>query len=240
MTQGSNWGSPALQADSLPSELPGKPTPARLLYLWNSPSKNTGGQPFPSPGDLPNPGIRARSPALQAESLPAEPQGKPPIKPNLKIRMASHPCFSLWYYLYNRILQEKLSTIISNSQLTQLALQCCLCVWYRRVITRGSLFMVVVSLSASCCTHQNETSEASTVIELQTWMQKQSAVNTSREPEPCAFWSVYTSPVNSNQIQKCSFFTKTILVFKKKKKFKKILILLPKALDSSSTFTCLF
>ena len=30
-----------------------------------------------SPGDLPNPGIKPRSPALQAISLPAEPQGKP-------------------------------------------------------------------------------------------------------------------------------------------------------------------
>ena len=28
-------------------------------------------------GDLPNPGIEPRSPALQADSLPAEPQGKP-------------------------------------------------------------------------------------------------------------------------------------------------------------------
>ena len=44
----------------------------------NSPSQNTGvGCPFPSPGDLPNPGIKPRSPALQADSLPAEPQGKP-------------------------------------------------------------------------------------------------------------------------------------------------------------------
>ena len=32
---------------------------------------------FPSPGDLPNPGIEPRSPKLQADSLPAEPQGKP-------------------------------------------------------------------------------------------------------------------------------------------------------------------
>ena len=31
---------------------------------------------FPSPGDLPNPGIKPRSPSLQADSLPAEPQGK--------------------------------------------------------------------------------------------------------------------------------------------------------------------
>ena len=29
-------------------------------------------QPFPSPGDLPNPGIEPRSPASQADSLPAE------------------------------------------------------------------------------------------------------------------------------------------------------------------------
>ena len=33
--------------------------------------------PFPSPGDLPDPGIEPRSPALQADSLPAELQGKP-------------------------------------------------------------------------------------------------------------------------------------------------------------------
>ena len=31
------------------------------------------GKPFPSPGDLPNPGIKPRSPSLQADSLPAEP-----------------------------------------------------------------------------------------------------------------------------------------------------------------------
>ena len=34
------------------------------------------GQPFPSPGDLPNPGMESRSPALQADSLPAEHPGK--------------------------------------------------------------------------------------------------------------------------------------------------------------------
>ena len=33
------------------------------------------GLPFPSPGDLPNPGIEPGSPALQADSLPSEPQG---------------------------------------------------------------------------------------------------------------------------------------------------------------------
>ena len=43
---------------------------ARILEWWL----------FPSPGDLPNPGIELRSPALQVDSLPAEPQGKPSYK----------------------------------------------------------------------------------------------------------------------------------------------------------------
>ena len=33
--------------------------------------------PFPSPRDLPDPGIEPRSPALQADALPSEPPGKP-------------------------------------------------------------------------------------------------------------------------------------------------------------------
>ena len=33
--------------------------------------------PFPSPGDLPDPGIEPESPALQADSLPFEPPGSP-------------------------------------------------------------------------------------------------------------------------------------------------------------------
>ena len=35
------------------------------------------GLPFPSPGGLPHPGIKPRSPTLQADSLPMEPLGKP-------------------------------------------------------------------------------------------------------------------------------------------------------------------
>ena len=35
------------------------------------------GQSFPSSGDLPNSGIKPASPALQADSLPSEPPGKP-------------------------------------------------------------------------------------------------------------------------------------------------------------------
>ena len=48
--------------------------------LWDpgfSRSEYWSGQPIPSPGDLPDLGIKPRSPTLQADSLLAEPQGKP-------------------------------------------------------------------------------------------------------------------------------------------------------------------
>ena len=35
------------------------------------------GLPFPSPGDLPDPEIKPRSPTLQSDFLPSEPAGKP-------------------------------------------------------------------------------------------------------------------------------------------------------------------
>ena len=37
------------------------------------------GLPIPSLGDLPNPGTEPGSPALQADSLPSEPPGKPKV-----------------------------------------------------------------------------------------------------------------------------------------------------------------
>ena len=39
----------------------------------DSPGKNTGGLPRPSPGDLPNPDIESRYSALPVDSLPTEP-----------------------------------------------------------------------------------------------------------------------------------------------------------------------
>ena len=38
------------------------------------------GLPFPSPGDLPNPGIEPGSPTLEADALTSEPPGKPKVK----------------------------------------------------------------------------------------------------------------------------------------------------------------
>ena len=53
--------------------------PTRLLLCpWGfSREEYWSGMPCPPPGDLPNPGTEPRSPSFQADSLPAEPQGKP-------------------------------------------------------------------------------------------------------------------------------------------------------------------
>ena len=48
-------------------------------------------QLLPSPGALPNPGIKPRSPALQVDSLLAEPQGKP----------LPHYTFLLFFHLFS-------------------------------------------------------------------------------------------------------------------------------------------
>ena len=46
------------------------------LSLGFSRQEYWSGLPFPSPGDLPDPGIEPMSPALQADALPSEPPGK--------------------------------------------------------------------------------------------------------------------------------------------------------------------
>ena len=67
--------------------IPGPPHCRRMFYrlshreaqeYWN-------GEPIHSPGDLPNPGIKPRSPAFQADSLPAELWGKPRCFGNLAV-----------------------------------------------------------------------------------------------------------------------------------------------------------
>ena len=59
--------------------------PEKLFgHVWCSPpsmefsrQEYQSGLPFPSPGDLPNPGIESRSSALQADTLSSEPPGEP-------------------------------------------------------------------------------------------------------------------------------------------------------------------
>ena len=66
--------------------------------------------PVPSAGDLPNPGIKSRSPALQADSSLSEPSGKPePPETNLSFLNSCAfsvywniwPCCSDGHFLYN-------------------------------------------------------------------------------------------------------------------------------------------
>ena len=52
-------------------------TPWTVAHMGFSRQKYWRGLPFPSPGDLPDPGIEPRSPTLQADVLTSEPPGKP-------------------------------------------------------------------------------------------------------------------------------------------------------------------
>ena len=59
------------------------------------------GLPFTSPGDLPNPGIKPGSSALQADSLPSEPPGKPICK------IHHVKCWAGWITNCNQDCREK-------------------------------------------------------------------------------------------------------------------------------------
>ena len=53
-------------------------SPARLFCPWRFfRQEYWSGLPCPPPGDLPNPEIKPRSPAVQVNSLPSEPPGNP-------------------------------------------------------------------------------------------------------------------------------------------------------------------
>ena len=71
------------------------------LSMEFSRHKYWSGLPFPSSGDLPNPGLEPGSPALQADSLPSEPPGKPKRVRDLSIyemerAMATHSSTLAW------------------------------------------------------------------------------------------------------------------------------------------------
>ena len=54
-----------------------------LLSMGFSRQEYWSGLPFPSPVDLPDPGIKPGLPALQADALPSE----PPVKPQTTVRV---------------------------------------------------------------------------------------------------------------------------------------------------------
>ena len=67
------------------------------------------GLPFPSPGDLPDPGIQPASLAVQADSLPSEPPGK------LHVHVYQVVKSSIWWRVFTSA--EQLRKCAANSYL---------------------------------------------------------------------------------------------------------------------------
>ena len=85
------------------------------------------GLPFPSPGDLSDPGMEPGFPALQAESLPSEPPGRPygPMDVDNLISISS--AFSkaslyIWKFLVHVLLKPSLEDFEHN--LTSMRHEC--------------------------------------------------------------------------------------------------------------------
>ena len=112
--------------------------PTRLLCPWRFPGKNTRvGSHSLLQGNLPDPGIEPRSPALQADYLPPEPPWKPWIFSDLSIKMneigrqSQLPCMTsttqledeafLWpsEYEYMRLNHRQLKTCVISSSVQE-------------------------------------------------------------------------------------------------------------------------
>ena len=86
------------------SIVPGSLQPHGLVSLSMGFSRQEywSGLPCLPAGDLPNPGIEPRSPTLQADSLPSEPQGIFPTQesnwglPHCRRILIYNPCLILW------------------------------------------------------------------------------------------------------------------------------------------------
>ena len=64
------------------------------------------GLPFPSPGNLPNPGIKSTSPERQTDSLLSDPPGEPFLKVDYRLKIALCMCQS-------QIFTTKLSVLLN-------------------------------------------------------------------------------------------------------------------------------
>ena len=104
----------------------------RLLCLWGfSRQEYWSGLPCPPPVDPSNPGIKPRSPALQADSLQSEPPGKPKntgvgrlllqgIFPTQELTLDILPCRKILYHLNDQRSPMKFYSAIKNNKIMPL------------------------------------------------------------------------------------------------------------------------
>ena len=95
-----------------------------------------GGLPFPSPGDHPNLGIEPGSPALEADSLPTEPPGKPlipgpgikPMSPDFEgwFLTTGPPRKSLHGYFYSFFIDEETESEVWREHSREIQVRPCL------------------------------------------------------------------------------------------------------------------
>ena len=71
------------------------------------------GLPFPSPGDLPAPGIKPRSPALEADALTSEPPGKRSVGKSAQ----NEQSYTYWEYGPEQLFWETISSHILKKNL---------------------------------------------------------------------------------------------------------------------------
>ena len=64
------------------------------------------GLPFPSPGDLPNPGIKPRSPTLQADPLTSEPPWKTYIYIYTHTHTHTYICTHTYIYIHSQFMNH--------------------------------------------------------------------------------------------------------------------------------------
>ena len=85
------------------------------LYMEFSRQEYWSGLPFPSPGDLSNPGIKAGSPALQANYLHLSHQGSPNMKYSRQARILEWVAFPSSEDLPNPGIETKSPTLHADS-----------------------------------------------------------------------------------------------------------------------------
>ena len=171
--------------------------------------------PCPSPGDLPNPRIKPRTPALRVHSFPSAPPGKPAQR-----RDGSEMLFSRGLSLRPRFtLPTKDSPYLSNRQMLKtdseylrLAVKMCqkkndsspmtnkvfFSNWVRRILLSEMQSLKVVLQVFLCNTKQNQTSgkgqeptrnkEGNTHTHTHTHTHPHTQ-NHGRRRERCSFWS---------------------------------------------------